>query len=98
SFVRRGFGNTGGMVTPADVARVRTATAGRTAMWTVPELIASLPAALYTDGWKASASHNAGAAGDALTLTTWNAGAAQQSGMWFQVEMPKPETVTEIQF
>ena len=34
SFVRRSFGNTGGFVTPADVARVRAATAGRKAMWT----------------------------------------------------------------
>ena len=38
SYVRRSFGNTGGFVTPADVARVRAATADRKAMWTVPEL------------------------------------------------------------
>ena len=98
SFVRRSFGNTGGFITPADVARVRAATADRKAMWTLPELIASLPSALYTDGWKATASHNAAAAGDALTLTTWNAGAPQQAGMWFQIELPKPEMVAEIQF
>ena len=40
SFVRRSFGNTGGFVTPADVARVRAATADRKAMWTLPELMA----------------------------------------------------------
>jgi hypothetical protein len=67
-------------------------------MWTVPELMASLPAALFTDGWKVSASHHADAANDALTLTTWNAGAPQQAGMWFQVELPKPQTIAEIQF
>ena len=39
SYVRRSFGNTGGLVTPADVARVRAATEGRKSMWTVPELI-----------------------------------------------------------
>ena len=98
SFMRRSFGNTGGFVTAADVARVRTATAGRTSMWTVPELIASLPAAVFTDGWKVSASHHADAANDALTLTTWNAGAPQQAGMWFQVELPKAQAITEIQF
>ena len=98
SFARRSFGNTGGLVTAADVARVRAATAGRTSMWTVPELIASLPAAVFTDGWKVSASHHADAANDALTLTTWNAGAPQQAGMWFQVELPKAQTITEIQF
>ena len=67
-------------------------------MWTVPELIASLPAAVFTDGWKVSASHHADAANDALTLTTWNAGAPQQAGMWFQVELPHPQAITEIQF
>ena len=66
SFMRRSFGNTGGFVTPADVARVRAATAGRTSTWTVPELIASLPAAVSTDGWKASASQHADAANGAL--------------------------------
>ena len=98
SFVRRSFGNTGGLVVPADVARVRAGTASRKSMWTVPELIASLPAALFTDGWKVSASHHADAANDALTLTTWNAGAPQQAGMWFQVELPKPQAIAEIQF
>ena len=62
SFTRRSFGNTGGFVTAADVARVRTATAGGSRSWTVPELIASLPPHLSTDGWKASASHHADAA------------------------------------
>ena len=98
SFVRRSFGNTGGFVMPADVARVRAASAGRKSMWTVAELMASLPTAVFTDGWKASASHHADAANDALTLTTWNAAAPQQAGMWFQVELPKPQNVTEIQF
>src|SRR6185503_17771034 len=31
-------------------------------------------------------------------LTTWNAGAPQQAGMWFQIELPKPAVVAEIQF
>jgi mono/diheme cytochrome c family protein len=98
SYVRRSFGNSAGFVTPVDVARVRAATADRKAMWTLPELVASLPAAIYTDGWKATASHHAPAAGDALTLTTWNAGAPQEAGMWFQIELAKPDSVAEIQF
>ena len=97
SYVRDSFGNTGGFVTPADVARVRAANAGRKTLWTLPELTASLPAALFTDGWKLTASHNPEAAPGAITLTTWNSG-GQQAGMWFQVELPKPEAVTEIQF
>ena len=58
SYVRHNFGNTGGYVTPADVARVRAANASRKTLWTLQELTASLPAALYTDGWKLTASHN----------------------------------------
>ena len=45
SYVRRSFGNNGGFVTPADVARARAATAGRTAQWTADELRSTLPQA-----------------------------------------------------
>src|SRR5262249_44854165 len=37
SYVRTSFGNTGDLVTPADVARVRAEIAGRTAPWTIGE-------------------------------------------------------------
>ena len=43
SYVRNSFGNAGGFVTPADVARVRAATAARKTPWTIAELTASLP-------------------------------------------------------
>jgi hypothetical protein len=76
---------------------VRAANAGRKELWTVPELSASIPKVLLTDGWKLTASHHAEAAVGAITLTTWNSG-GQQTGMWFQVELPGPEAVTEIQF
>jgi hypothetical protein len=98
SYVRNSFGNSGGFVTPADVARLRAATADRRTLWTLPELTASLPAVLYTDGWKLSASHNADAVVGALSLTAWNAGVPQEPGTWFQVELPAPEMVTEIQY
>ena len=98
SFVRNNFGNSGGFITPEDVARVRAATADRKTFWTLPELTASMPTPLFTDGWKLTASHNTDAAIGALSLTAWNAGGPQQTGMWFQVELPKVETVTEIQF
>jgi len=98
SFVRNNFGNTGGFITPEDVARVRADTAARNMFWTIPEVTASMPAALFTDGWKLTASHNSEAAIGALTLTGWNAGGTQQPGMWLQVELPRTETVTEVQF
>jgi hypothetical protein len=76
---------------------VRAANAGRKALWTLPELMASLPAPLLTDGWKLTASHNTDATPGAITLTTWNAG-GQEAGMWFQVELPRPAAVTEVHF
>jgi hypothetical protein len=98
SYVRNSFGNSAGFITPADVARVRAATVDRKTSWTLSDLTASIPVALFTDGWKPSASHNADAAAGALTLTGWNAGAPQQAGMWFQIELPRKETIGEIQF
>ena len=98
SYVRRSFGNRGGFVSPADVARVRAATGDRKTSWTIPELTASLPLQLQTDGWKATASHNPDDAIAGLRLTTWSSGVPQASGMWFQVELPNAETITELQF
>jgi mono/diheme cytochrome c family protein len=98
SYVRTSFGNRGGFITPADVARVRAATADRKTSWTMSELTASLPTQLFTDGWKVTASHASDTAIGALSLTGWHAGAPQQAGMWFQIEMPTPQMMTEIQF
>jgi hypothetical protein len=98
SYVRNSFGNRGDFVTPADVSRVRAATADRKTSWTIPELTSSLPARLFTDGWKVTASHNSPAAVGALSLTAWSAGAPQQTGMWFQIEMPAVRSVTELEF
>ena len=39
TFVRRSFGNTGEAIEPQDVARVRTASAGRSSPWTAAELV-----------------------------------------------------------
>jgi mono/diheme cytochrome c family protein len=98
SYVRSSFGNTAGFVTPADVARVRAATAARKTPWTIDELQASLPVALVNDGWKLTASHNPSGAPIAITLNPWTSGAPQQAGMWLQVELAQPANVTEIQF
>jgi hypothetical protein len=100
SYVRTSFGNTGGMVTPADVRRVRAGLTNRTTSFTVPELVATLPAALTPDAstWKLTASHNPAAAASALNLSGWNTQTPQAAGMWFQVELPQAATLTEIQF
>jgi mono/diheme cytochrome c family protein/glucose/arabinose dehydrogenase len=99
SYVRNSFGNSGPFVTPADVARVRAATAARRTPWSVDELERTLPTLLIPDSfWKATASHNATTAANALSWATWTTGVAQQAGMWFALELPQPAAITEIQF
>jgi mono/diheme cytochrome c family protein/glucose/arabinose dehydrogenase len=113
SYVRNSFGNIGALATPADVARVRTAT-GTRSPWTAGELEASLPRALVPDpSWKVTASHDGrpspqanaeggynylGNAAGALSFLGWTTGVPQQPGMWFQIELPAPATLAEIQF
>ena len=99
SYVRNEFGNTSGFIAPADVARVRAATADRKTMWTYPELEVTLPRLLPVDPtWKATASHNAERAASGLTLAAWTTGIPQAPDMWFQVELPQPAMMTEVQF
>jgi mono/diheme cytochrome c family protein len=98
SFVRTSFGNSGGMVTPADVARVRRETADRKTPWTLPELEASLPRVLDAGQWKLTASHGGETAAGAATLRGWSSGVPQTSDMWFTVELSQPVPVTELQF
>ena len=99
SYVRNSFGNTGSVITPADVARVRAAAGDRSTPWTVDEIEAALPVLLPSQPtWKATASHNSAAAASALGNGTWTTGEPQQAGMWFQIELPAAAPITEIQF
>jgi mono/diheme cytochrome c family protein len=99
SYVRNSFGNSASFIAPADVARVRTATANRKTMWTYPELEATLPRLLAVDPtWKATASHNAERAPGGLSLAAWTTGVPQQPEMWYQVELPQAAQLTEVQF
>ena len=100
SYVRTSFGNTAGFVAPADVARVRAATVTRKTPWTQPDLEAVLPRLLDPQPtWKASASHNTPMAVAALSSNRgWTSGEVQAPGMWFQIELPQPATLAELQF
>jgi mono/diheme cytochrome c family protein len=98
SYIRTSFGNAGDLVTAADVARVRAASASRKKLWTVPELEASLPRLIDSQQLKLTASHASDRAAGAATLRGWTSGAPQAPGMWFQVELPQPAPVTEVQF
>jgi hypothetical protein len=81
SYIRTSFGNAGGFVTPADVARVRLASANRKTPWTLPELEATLPHRIEVDpAWKVTASHNSASAPVALTMSTWTSGRHRHRG------------------
>jgi mono/diheme cytochrome c family protein len=100
SYVRNSFGNSAGLVTSDQVAELRKASP-RKAPWTLAELLPTVPAPLTnTSEWKVSASHNAAAAINILGATPgarWDTGAPQQPGMWFQIELPQPATIAELQ-
>jgi mono/diheme cytochrome c family protein/glucose/arabinose dehydrogenase len=99
SYVRNAFGNRATPIAPADVARVRSATARRKQPWAVPELEASLPRLAVRDPtWKATASHNPATAMNGFSIQPWSSGQPQQPGMWFQVELPEALQLSEIQF
>ena len=99
SFIRNDFGNAASFVTPAQVARARAVNASRKAMWTYPELEASLPRLIPADpAWRATASHNADRAHGALTLAAWTTGVPQKPDMWLQIELPRSERIVEVQF
>jgi hypothetical protein len=98
SYVRTSFGNTGDMVTPADVARVRAEIAARKAPWTQPDLEASLPRQLDAQQFKVTASHGTETAEYASTLRGWSTSVPQAPGMWLQIELPQTANVSELQF
>jgi mono/diheme cytochrome c family protein/glucose/arabinose dehydrogenase len=99
SFIRNGFGNSSSVIAEADVARVRRETSGRDAMWTVEEIARTLPSPLVPDGtWRATASHNSGGAAGAFDYTRWSTEIGQLAGMWFQIELPQPVVLSEVQF
>jgi mono/diheme cytochrome c family protein len=98
SYVRTNFGNNASLVTPADVARVRAATASRKTPWTVAELEGSMPRVVDPQAFKLTASHSTETAALGGTLRGWNTGAPQAAGMWFQIELAQPMLVTEVQF
>ena len=99
SYIRNDFGNAGSFIMPADVARVRATTPNRRTSWTAPELERTLPTLLTAQPtWKVTTSHNAAAAQNALNIIGWNSQAPQAPGMFFQIELPEPTLVTEVQF
>jgi mono/diheme cytochrome c family protein len=98
SYVRNSFGNRSALIAPADVARIRAATASRKTPWNSSEIASAVPRAVLPDGTKVTASHNAPTAGNATTLRPWSSGYAQQPDMWVQIELPQPTLVAGVVF
>ena len=103
SYVRNSFDNYGSMITTNDVARVRKRIGEREEPFTIPEILSMLPAALTNQSsWKVSASHQAEKAVDAIngasSQKSWDSGAPQSDGMWFQIELPEPVPIWEVNF
>lgn len=106
SFIRANFENESSLVRPEDVARLRKETAGQTKAYTFDELWATIPKILESSpDWKVTASNtgeirkgSTASPKAALTFEGWTTGTTQKEGMWFQIEFPKPTTVSEIQF
>jgi putative heme-binding domain-containing protein len=102
SYVRNNFGNAAAIVTPAQVVSIRAAAGSRHYPWTAEELDASQPGLLrYRPDWKVTSSHNAALAHFAFNgsgFIQWDSQEPQKPGMWFQVELPQPVLLGEIQF
>ena len=107
SFVRTSLMNEATLVTPEAVAQVRARTAERRRPYTFEELTASVPTLLRFDreAWQVTSSHTASnrvggtdSPIGALSYESWSTGAPQAAGMWFQIELPAPVTLAQIQF
>jgi hypothetical protein len=106
SFIRANFENESSIISSEDVARVRKETEGKKTPYTYDELWSSIPKKLEPQSnWKITASHTGevrkgGTASPraAFGFEGWTTGITQQEGMWFQLELPKPITLSELQF
>lgn len=100
SFVRNNFGNNASLISTNDVARVRAKFKERTQPWTLEELREAIPQYLTNRAnWKVSASHvndRAVRAIDGNWATRYETGVEQVPGMWFQIELPEPATVSGL--
>lgn len=106
SYIRNEFGNKGSFVYPEYVAQIREETVDRKSNYQYDELIGEIPKKLFPqDDWKVAASSTAlqgvGSTKDptyAFSYKGWQTETGQQPGMWFQVELPRPVNLAEIQF
>ncbi|MEO1842678.1 MAG: discoidin domain-containing protein [Akkermansiaceae bacterium] len=101
TYVRNSFGNKASPITKGFVAAIRKSSGNRTTPWTLKELEALDPPVLVNrKAWKLTASTNAGeckSAIDGNRKSRWSTNTPQRAGQWFQIELPKRSTISEIQ-
>ena len=101
SYVRKAFGNQGALVTKDDVKKLRNATKGRVAAWTIDELRAGLPQPLDDlSAWKLTSSHNEANLSKALDndpATRWSTNKFQSGGEWLTIELPSELLIAGVE-
>ncbi|WP_449508565.1 c-type cytochrome [Cerina litoralis] len=106
SYIRLNLDNESTIVSPKEVAEIRSSSIGQKQAYKYPELRTSTPQLMVpTETWKITASHNAPtrvggktAPASAFNFEGWSTGEMQQKGMWYQIELPQPVALAEIDF
>ena len=100
TYIRSNFGNDASLVTPEDVAAVRSATKNRKEMWTSAEILAMAPIPrAEMNEWTFTASHKAGgckSAYDGNDGSRWDTGTEQKPGMWFAFDMGGEREISSL--
>ena len=90
--------NQASFISAEDVKRIKEANPDRTTAWTQSELEASLPPLLKNKKqWRVTAKTNEATAKNAIDgnpKTRYTSGSPMNNGMWYQVELPEPTTLT----
>jgi mono/diheme cytochrome c family protein len=106
SYIRNGLSNDASLITPQQVAKIRSATMTQTSMYQYAKLIKIVPNELpLQKDWKVTASNTAStriggnvAPTSAFTYEGWSSGSKQVKGMWYQIEFSTETNLTEMSF
>lgn len=106
SYIRNGLSNDASMVSKEQVASIRAKTANQKTMYNFDKLRKIVPKEIqYSKDWKVTASNTFSAriGGNVapqtgFTYEGWATGVKQSKGMWYQIELPSAQLISEINF
>ncbi len=106
SYIRNGLSNDANIVSKEQVASIRAKTANQKTIYNFDKLRKIVPKEIpYSKDWKVTASNTFSAriGGNlgpqtAFTYEGWATGLKQTAGMWFQLELPNQQLLSEINF